>query len=133
MTAAYIHNRLVHTSTNGKTPMGLWSGVKPAVSHTRVFGCVCYAHVLHSKRTKTGVQSIKCLFIGYSVNSKGYRLYNIGNRRVTESRDVIFNENEILHNNIAPLPPVQHKSHIEMDNSNGWNIPASVSVPVPVI
>jgi hypothetical protein len=58
MTAAYIHNRLVHTSTNGKTPMELWSGVKPDVSQMRVFGCVCYAHVLHSKRTKCTIYQV---------------------------------------------------------------------------
>ena len=101
-TAAYIHNRLVHTTTYGQTPIELWSGVKPDVSHMRVFGCICYAHVPPSKRTKTGPQSIKCLFIGYSHNSRGYRLYDIEQHVVIESRDVIFNENETPHSSIAP-------------------------------
>ena len=92
MTAAYIHNRLVHTTTNGKTPMELWNGIKPDVSHMRVFGCVAYTHMPHCIRTKSGEQSIKCLFIGYSASSKGYRLYDIEQRRMIESRDVIFNE-----------------------------------------
>src|ERR1700682_2107471 len=110
LTAAYIHNRLVHSSTDGKTPMELWNGMKPDMAHMRVFGCICYAHVPHSKRTKSGAQSIKCLFIGYSVNSVGYRLYDIEQRRVIESRDVIFNENETLNSSIIP----HHTSKVEL-------------------
>ena len=126
MTAAYIHNRLVHSTTNGKTPMELWSAVKPDVSHMRVFGCVCYAHVPHSRRRKTGPQSVKCLFIGYSRHSKGYRLYDVEQRRVIESRDVIFSENETLHSTIAP----QHTSRIEIESndiSNAVSIPSAAS------
>ncbi|MCO5587128.1 hypothetical protein L7F22_041075 [Adiantum nelumboides] len=37
-------------------------------------------------------QSNKCIFVGYSSGSKGYRLYNPATNKIFESRDVIFAE-----------------------------------------
>ena len=40
--AAYLKNLLVHSAT-GKTPYEMWHGVKPDLSHLRVFGSLVVA------------------------------------------------------------------------------------------
>ena len=44
------------------------------------------------RQTKLDDKAIKCIFLGYSAESKGYRLYEPSTRRVIVSRDVIFDE-----------------------------------------
>ena len=44
-TAAYLSNRLPKRCLGGKTPEELWTGVKPNLSHLRIFGSKAYAHV----------------------------------------------------------------------------------------
>ena len=44
--AAYIRNRTSMSAIKGnKTPLEVWSGKKPDVSHLKVFGCMAYTHV----------------------------------------------------------------------------------------
>ncbi|KAI3446966.1 hypothetical protein Pfo_003631, partial [Paulownia fortunei] len=57
------------------------------------FGSVCYAQIPKVKRQKLDETSEKCIFAGYSSKSKGYRLYNLKNKSIMSSRDVIFDEN----------------------------------------
>ena len=51
-TAVHILNRCPTKSLKDKTPVEAWSGIKPSVSHFKIFGCICYAHVPAEKRTK---------------------------------------------------------------------------------
>ncbi len=51
-------------------------------------------HIPKEDRRKWDPKSKKCIFIGYSLTSKGYRLYDLKQKKVHESRDVIFVENE---------------------------------------
>jgi hypothetical protein len=48
--------------------------------------------VLEVQRTKLDNRSVKCIFLGVSEESKGYRLFNLITERVIVSRDVIFEE-----------------------------------------
>ncbi|RVW99105.1 putative mitochondrial protein [Vitis vinifera] len=75
-----------------KTPIEAWSGRKPSVRHFKVFGCLCYSQVPKERRSKLDETSEKCIFMGYSSQSKGYRLYNLKTNKLIISRDVIFDE-----------------------------------------
>jgi len=57
-----------------------------------VFGCIAYAMVHSQLRRKLDDKSEKCVFVGYSTQSKAYKLYNPVNGKVLVSRDVIFHE-----------------------------------------
>eukprot|EP00268_Persea_americana_P066488 TRINITY_DN9059_c1_g1_i12.p1 TRINITY_DN9059_c1_g1~~TRINITY_DN9059_c1_g1_i12.p1 ORF type:complete len:238 (-),score=67.70 TRINITY_DN9059_c1_g1_i12:459-1172(-) len=74
------------------TPREAWSGLKPAVDHFRVFGCIAYAHIPDEKRKKLDDKGEKCVFLGVSEVSKAYKLYNPVTRKIVVSRDVIFDE-----------------------------------------
>ncbi|CAJ2643956.1 unnamed protein product [Trifolium pratense] len=49
--------------------------------------------VMEMAKTKLEETSEKCVFIGYSSMSKGYRLYNMKTNKMIISRDVVFDEN----------------------------------------
>ncbi|KAL6316066.1 hypothetical protein AAG906_015573 [Vitis piasezkii] len=73
-----------------KTPIEAWSGRKPFVRHFKVFGCLCYSQVPKERRSKLDETSEKYIFMGYSSQSKGYRLYNLKTNKSIISRDVIL-------------------------------------------
>ena len=51
-----------------------------------------HCHVANDERRKLDSKSRKCIFLGYSDNQKGYRLYDLERKRIVNSRDVVFNE-----------------------------------------
>ncbi|MCO5590454.1 hypothetical protein L7F22_044424 [Adiantum nelumboides] len=69
-----------------------FTGKKPDVSHFKVFGCIAYVHVPNELRTKLDLKAEKCVFIGYSIEQKGYKCYNPVTRQVRVSIDVVFDE-----------------------------------------
>lgn len=75
-----------------KTPEEAFNGVKPDISHLRIFGCPIYIHVPKEKRLKLEASGRKGIFVGYSETSKAYRIYIPGQRQIELSRDVIFEE-----------------------------------------
>jgi len=66
------------------------------VSHFRIFGKPVYFHVPKEKRNKLGAFGKKEIFVGYSENTKGYRIYVVGQREVEISHDVTFDEDMTL-------------------------------------
>ncbi|KAJ8703697.1 hypothetical protein PYW08_016864 [Mythimna loreyi] len=88
--AVYLLNRMSSSQTPNITPMELWSGVKPNLDHIRVFGCEGYVHVPDKLRKKLDSKSYKMMLVGY--DNSNYKMYDPITRRITISRNVIFNE-----------------------------------------
>lgn len=91
-TAVYLRNHCPTKAVKSKTPYEAWYGQKPKVDHLRVFGCDAYTHV---PKDEWGKLDRKCVLLGYSKMTKGYRLYDPVKDKVIYSRDVKFNETEI--------------------------------------
>ena len=68
--------------------------MKHNVAHLKVFGFVAYAHVLDELRKKLDKKGQKCIFVGYSEDTKAYKLYDPVTRKFIIIRDVKFMENE---------------------------------------
>ncbi|MCO5549447.1 hypothetical protein L7F22_002918 [Adiantum nelumboides] len=90
--AAHVLNRCPTRALKTITPYESWYDRKPSVSYLRVFGCLAYAHIPQQLRGKLDDKAVKCIFVGYSSGSKGYRLYNPATNKIFESHDVIFAE-----------------------------------------
>ena len=50
--------------------------MKPTMNHFKVFGYVCYVFVLDHLYRKFDKKAIKCIFVGYDENRKGWRCYD---------------------------------------------------------
>lgn len=74
--ACYLLNHSPTLALVDKMPMEAWSGKKPSLRNLCVFGCEAYAHVPDVRRSKLGNKVVKCIFIGYDIGVKGYKLWN---------------------------------------------------------
>ncbi|KAJ0922526.1 putative RNA-directed DNA polymerase [Helianthus annuus] len=92
LTAVYLINRTPSSILNGKSPYDLVYGFKPFLNHLRNFGCLCFSTVLNNP-DKFGSHAEKCVFLGYSNQKKGYKLWSIDKKQIIFSRDVRFYEN----------------------------------------
>ena len=72
-----------------KTPYELWKGKKPNVSYFHVFGSTCYILNDREHLDKFVSKSDIGVFLGYSNNSKAYRVYNMRTQTVMESINVV--------------------------------------------
>ena len=80
-----------------KTPYELYNGRKPNISHLHVFGCKCF--VLNNGKDNLGkfdAKSDEGIFLGYSLQSKTYRIYNKRTMNIEESIHVTFDESNAI-------------------------------------
>ncbi|XP_072933025.1 uncharacterized protein [Epargyreus clarus] len=95
-TAVYLKNRTPASGLDQKTPIEVWTGRKPDLSHVRIFGSPVMMHVPKNKRLKWDKKAVQFILVGYSENVKGYRLYNPETKKICTSRDVIIMEPDIV-------------------------------------
>lgn len=74
------------------TPYEKYHGTKPNLEHLKVFGCLCFVSTLKQGRHKFSERAQKCVFLGYSISKKGYKLFDIEQNTEIVSKDVIFYE-----------------------------------------
>jgi len=99
----HIINRLPTPILSHHTPFEKLYKKIPSYSHLRVFGCLAYATNVHVPH-KFAPRATKCVFIGYPIGQKAYKLYDIETNKVFTSRDVIFHEDIIPCESIFPSP-----------------------------
>ena len=95
-TAMYLHNRSQTRSLNNMTPYKAWNGVKPDLSHIKVFSCDAYLFAPNEKRGKLQAKSQKCTHMGYGWNTtKMWRLWDPTGRRVIIRSNVRFDKGSL--------------------------------------
>ncbi|KAI3708032.1 hypothetical protein L2E82_37034 [Cichorium intybus] len=136
--ACYLLNRTSTKSLPNMTPQEAWSGYKPCVAHLRTFGCIAYSHIPEQKRSKLESKSEKAIFVGYSENSKAYKLYNPITKNMIISRDVAFEEEKCWDNSV--IQEENHPQILQDDNSDDTrqihedspiSTPSTVQTPSP--
>ncbi|GJX05228.1 putative ribonuclease H-like domain-containing protein [Tanacetum coccineum] len=93
-TACYVQNRVLIVKPHNKTPYELFRGFKPAIGFMKPFGC--HVTILNTLDNlgKFDEKSDEGFFVGYSLSSKAFRVYNTRTRKVQENLHIGFLENK---------------------------------------
>lgn len=128
-TAVYLLNRMPSKILQFRTPLQVLSTYVSVPSILQIpiciFGRVAYVHLHKNQQTKLDPCAIKCLFLGYGVQQKGYRCYNPQTRRVYVTMDVTFVESELFYPTNSTL---QRKLLSEVNNWLIFNWPTSKDI-----
>ena len=90
-TTCYVLNRVLIRPILKKTPYELFKGRKSNISHLKFFGCKCF--IFNNGKNNLGKFDPKAdegIFLGYSLHSPAYRVYNRRTMVVEESMHVAF-------------------------------------------
>nr|GEY04102.1 retrovirus-related Pol polyprotein from transposon TNT 1-94 [Tanacetum cinerariifolium] len=114
-TACYTQNRSIIILTHGKTPYHIINDRKPSIKHIYIFGCICYITRDGKNLDKIKEKGDQYILVGYSTQSKGYRVYNKRTRMIVQSIHIRFDEiKEVLEtsvaNNTSGLIPKRQKA-----------------------
>ncbi|GJT96901.1 putative ribonuclease H-like domain-containing protein [Tanacetum coccineum] len=93
-TACYVQNRVLVGKPYNKTPYELFRGRTPSLSFMKPFGCHITILNTLDHLGKFDVKFDDGFFVGYSLNSKAFRVYNIRTRKVEENLHVRFLEDK---------------------------------------
>lgn len=91
-TANFIRNRCPTKALNNKTPFEMKNERKPYVGFMRTFGCKAITLMKGSYKGKFEAKGKLMTMVGYSSESKAYRLWQPGTKTIIKSRDVRFIE-----------------------------------------
>ena len=86
-------NRVLIKPVLKLTPYEIFKGRKPNVFYFKAFGCKCF--ILNNGKSNLGKFDPKAdedIFLGYSLTSKAYRVYNKWTLTIEESIHVAFDE-----------------------------------------
>ena len=75
-------------------------------SHLRAFGCLALAYNSAHNHDKLNPRGVPCVFLGYPVFQKGYKLFNLLIKQTFISRDIKWCENVFTYT--LPSTQLQH-------------------------
>ncbi|GJW45417.1 putative ribonuclease H-like domain-containing protein [Tanacetum coccineum] len=92
--ACYVQNKVLVTKPYNKTPYELLHGTPPSISFMRPFGCPVTILNTLDPLGKFYRKADEGFFVGYSINSKAFRIFNTRTRKVEENLHINFLENK---------------------------------------
>nr|GEV61720.1 putative ribonuclease H-like domain-containing protein [Tanacetum cinerariifolium] len=93
-TASYVQNRVLVTKPHNKTPCELLIGRSPNIDFMKPFGCPVTILNTLDHLGKFEEKPDEGFLVGYSVNSKAFRVFNSRTRKVEENLHIKFLENK---------------------------------------
>nr|GEU28856.1 hypothetical protein [Tanacetum cinerariifolium] len=95
-TACYVQNMVLVNKSQNKTPYKLFNGITPAIGFLKQFGCHVMIFNTLDHLGKFDAKGDEGYFIGYSMCSKAFRVFNKRAKRVEENLHVDFLENKLI-------------------------------------
>lgn len=102
LSIAHTFNHLPTTTLHLKTPFEILFGISLTYEHLCVFGCLCYPNLSSTATYKLSPRSSACVYLGPSVDHRGYRCTKLITQKVILSRHVTFDETHF------PYPEFHH-------------------------
>ncbi|GJS17746.1 putative ribonuclease H-like domain-containing protein [Tanacetum coccineum] len=101
-TACYVQNRVLVNKSQHKTPYELFNGRSPAIGFLRPFGCHVMILNTLDHLGKFDAKGDEGYFVGYSLNSKAFRVFNKRTKKIDENLHVDFLENQPIEKGTGP-------------------------------
>nr|GEY95743.1 hypothetical protein [Tanacetum cinerariifolium] len=128
-TACFTQNRYLVIPHHEKTLYHIINNQKPSVKFFHIFGSLCYIVRDGENLDKMKEKGDKCIFVGYSTQSRAYRVFNKRTRVIMESIHVNFDElphvaSDHISSDLAPVcqsmalehdslsPVIQHQANV---------------------
>nr|GEV13300.1 retrovirus-related Pol polyprotein from transposon TNT 1-94 [Tanacetum cinerariifolium] len=101
-TACYVQNKVLVNKSQIKTLYELFNSITPAIGFVRPF--VCHVMILNTldHLMKFDAKGDEDYFIGYSMSSKAFRVFNKRTKKVKENLHVDFLENKLIEKRAGP-------------------------------
>nr|GEW67151.1 hypothetical protein [Tanacetum cinerariifolium] len=118
-TACFTQNRSLVIPRHEKTPYHVINDRKPSVKFFHIFGSVCYIVRDGENLDKMKEKGDECIFVGYSTQSRAYRVFNKRTRVIMESIHVNFDELPQMasdHNSSDPAPTCQTMASVQISS-----------------
>nr|GFA23542.1 hypothetical protein [Tanacetum cinerariifolium] len=109
-TACFTQNRSLVIPRHEKTPYHIINDRKSSVKFLHIFGSICYIVRDGENLDKMKEKVDECIFVGYSTQSRAYRVFNKRTRVIMESIHVNFDELPHMasdHSSSDPAPECQ--------------------------
>ncbi|GKE78732.1 retrovirus-related pol polyprotein from transposon TNT 1-94 [Tanacetum coccineum] len=91
-TACFTQNRSLVIPRHEKTPYHIINGRKPSVKFFHIFGSLCYIIRDGENLDKMKEKGDTYIFVGYSTQSRAYKVFNKRTRIIIETIHVNFDE-----------------------------------------
>nr|GEV75430.1 ribonuclease H-like domain-containing protein [Tanacetum cinerariifolium] len=101
-TACYVQNRILVNKSHNKTLYELFNGRSPATGFLKPFGCHVMILNTLDNLGKFEANRDEGYFIGYSMSSKAFRVFNKRTKRVEENLHIEFLENKAIEKGAGP-------------------------------
>ncbi|GKE23309.1 putative ribonuclease H-like domain-containing protein [Tanacetum coccineum] len=101
-TACYVQNRVLVNKSQNKTPYELFNGRSLAIGFLRPFGCHVMILNTLDHLGKFDAKGDEGYFVGYSLNSKAFRVFNKRTKKIDENLHVDFLENQPIEKGTGP-------------------------------
>ncbi|KAI3701418.1 hypothetical protein L6452_26471 [Arctium lappa] len=128
-TACFTQNRSIIVKRHNKTSYEVFYGRKPNIGFLHVFGCLCFILNDREHLGKFDPKADEGIFVGYSLSSKAYRVYNLRRKCIDESIHVKFDDHKT--SSLSCDDTELHEWIIYCVREESLNIPSSGPTYVP--
>lgn len=99
LTAYYLINMMPTRVLNYQSPLECFRLIYLSSRITsniqlRIFECTVFVHIPDHLRSKLDPRFERCVFLGYTLNKKGYKYFNPQTKKFHVNMDVIFFKNQ---------------------------------------
>nr|GEY74169.1 hypothetical protein [Tanacetum cinerariifolium] len=101
-TACYVQNRVLVNKSQNKTPYEIFNSRTPAIGFLKSFGYHVMILNTLDHLGKFDAKGVEDYFIGYSMYSKAFRVFNKRTKKVEENMHVDFLENKLIEKGVGP-------------------------------
>nr|GEU86087.1 hypothetical protein [Tanacetum cinerariifolium] len=117
-TACFTQNRSLVIPRHEKTPYHIINNRKPSVKFFQIFGSLCYIIRDGENLDKMKEKCDAFIFVGYSTQSRAYRVFNKRTRVIVETIHVNFDElPQMASDHVSSDPvPQRHMTVVEHDS-----------------